>query len=120
MPREDAYRDLRERHRRTVDELLKTQRMLQLVMDNIPQHIFWKDTRSVYLGCNSNFAQVAGLSSPSEIVGKTDYDLPWKKEETEFFRAVDRRVMDENRPELHVIEPQHPKTPKPQNPRVYA
>ena len=107
MPREDAYRDLRERHRRTVDELLKTQRMLQLVMDNIPQHIFWKDTRSVYLGCNSNFAQVAGLSSPSEIVGKTDYDLPWKKEETEFFRAVDRRVMDENRPELHVIEPQH-------------
>ena len=39
---------------------LEIQQMFQLVMDSIPQFIFWKDTESVYLGCNQNFAQAAG------------------------------------------------------------
>jgi PAS domain-containing protein len=64
-------------------------RLFRLVIDNIPQHIFWKDTRSVYLGCNANFAVVAGVGSPEEIVGKTDYDLPWRKDEAAFFRKID-------------------------------
>ncbi|MEP0754327.1 hypothetical protein NDA03_19105 [Trichocoleus sp. Lan] len=39
--------------RRHIEEQLrKSQQMLQLVMDNIPQFIFWKDRTSVYLGCN--------------------------------------------------------------------
>ena len=61
---------------------------------------------SVYQGGNQNFARAAGLSGPEEIVGKTDYDLPWKKEEADWFRSVDRRVMDADAPELHLIEPQ--------------
>jgi len=81
-------------------------RLLQLVMDNIPQFIFWKDRNSVYLGCNRNFAQVAGVGSPENIVGKTDYDLAWQKEEAEFFREVDARVMTSDTPEYHIIEPQ--------------
>jgi PAS domain S-box-containing protein len=87
-------------------ELDATTRLLQLVMDNIPQFIFWKDRNSVYLGCNANFAQVAGVGSPENIVGKTDFDLAWKHEEAEFFRQVDARVMSTNTPEYHIIEPQ--------------
>ena len=88
------------------EDLQASKEMLQLVMDNIPQHIFWKDRESVYLGCNSNFAQVAGVGEPDAIVGKTDYDLAWKKEEADFFREWDRRVMKTNTPEYHIIEPQ--------------
>jgi rsbT co-antagonist protein RsbR len=83
-----------------------TQKMFQLVMDNIPQAIFWKDTESVLLGCNQNFAQVAGVKSPADIVGKTDYDLAWKKEEADAFRVDDREVMDSDTPKLNIIEPQ--------------
>ncbi|MFX0030686.1 MAG: PAS domain-containing protein, partial [Candidatus Hermodarchaeota archaeon] len=43
-----------------LDELNTSKRMFQLVLDNIPQHIFWKDIDSKYLGCNRNFARVAG------------------------------------------------------------
>jgi len=86
--------------------LLESKQMLQLVMDNIPQFIFWKDRHSVYLGCNSNFARVAGISDPADIVGKTDYDLAWQKEEADFFRECDQRVMEGNRPDYHIIEPQ--------------
>ena len=88
------------------EEVIVSQLMLRLVMDNIPQHIFWKNKDSVYLGCNKNFAEDAGLNDPADIVGKTDYDLPWKKEEADLFRDYDRRVMNEDTPILHIIEPQ--------------
>lgn len=51
--------------------------LLQTVFQHIPQFIFWKDINSVYLGCNEKYAELIGLSNPSEIVGKTDKDIGW-------------------------------------------
>ncbi len=87
-------------------ELGQSQQLLLLVMDNIPQQIFWKDCNLVYMGCNRNFARVAGVGLPENIIGKTDYDLPWKKEESDWYRECDRRVMESGKPELHIIETQ--------------
>ncbi|MBE9181710.1 PAS domain-containing protein [Oculatella sp. LEGE 06141] len=87
-------------------DLNSSRQLLQLVMDTLPEAIFWKDRDSVFLGCNRNFADDAGLASPKEIVGKTDYDLPWKQEETEFYRECDRRVMLTDKAELGIVEPQ--------------
>lgn len=72
----------------------------------MPQFVAWKDRNSVYLGCNQKLALIAGLEAPEQIIGKTDYDLAWKKEEADFFRACDARVMESNQAELHIIEPQ--------------
>jgi hypothetical protein len=91
--------------KRIEKQLRSSQQMLQLVMDNIPQSIFWKDSNSVFLGCNRNFAQIAGVGTPENIVGKTDYDLPWKKEEADFYRSCDARVMHTNTPKYHILEP---------------
>lgn len=79
--------------------------MLQVVLDNIPGAIFWKDKNSVFLGCNYQVAKAAGLESSADIVGKTDYDLAWKKEEADFFVKTDREVMARGTPELGIIEP---------------
>jgi diguanylate cyclase (GGDEF)-like protein/PAS domain S-box-containing protein len=76
------------------------------VLDDEPEFIFWKDVNSVYLGCNQQFAEDAGLASPEEIVGKTDHDLAWTASEADFFREVDRRVMETESPEYHIVEPQ--------------
>lgn len=91
--------------RRDAEEKLRqSQRMLELVMDNIPQVMFWKDLNSVYLGCNGNFLLNAGLTSADQVIGKNDYDMPWKTEESDFYRLCDRRVMESNRPELGIRE----------------
>jgi PAS domain S-box-containing protein len=93
--------------RKQSEEALRAKKaFLKVVLGNIPQFIFWKDRNSVYLGCNHNFAIAAGLSSPEEIVGLTDYDLPWKKEEADFFRECDARIMETDTPEYHIIAPQ--------------
>ena len=87
------------------EQLRQSQQMLQLIMDSIPQSIFWKDRNSVFLGCNRNFAKTAGFDHPEDIVGKRDDDFPWKQEETDFYRECDARVMQTNKPAYHIIEP---------------
>lgn len=68
--------------------------ILKSVMASIPHSVFWKDRNCVYLGCNQKFAAAAGLKDPEQIVGKTDYDLPWTREEADCYRACDRKVME--------------------------
>ncbi|RCJ24825.1 hypothetical protein A6770_04010 [Nostoc minutum NIES-26] len=87
------------------EQLQQSQQVLQLIMNTIPQCIFWKDRNSVFLGCNRNFAKMVGFDSPEDIVGKTDYDLPCKKEDADLYRECDARVMQTNTPEYYIIEP---------------
>lgn len=98
-------RDATER-KKMLEDMHKQQQLLSNIMSNIPHFVFWKDTGSVYLGCNENFARVAGVGTPENIVGKTDYDLAWKKEESDFFRQCDKEVMDNREPMLNIEEPQ--------------
>ena len=86
--------------------LQKSERMLQSVLDHFPGVVFWKDTESVYLGCNQNFATGAGLNNSTEIVGKTDFELPWGETEAEHYRADDFEVMENGRQKLNILETQ--------------
>ena len=64
-----------------------------LILKRVPGYVYWKDLNSVYLWCNDNLANVAGLSSPSEIVGKTDYDFNWGIAEADKFIEDDKYVI---------------------------
>jgi len=101
-----AIRRIHHSERQALNAFRESQQLLRLVLDAIPVRVFWKDRQSVYLGCNQPFAADAGLDSPEEIVGRTDYELCWKKSEADFFRECDARVMESNTPEYHIIEPQ--------------
>lgn len=85
-------------------QLNDTQHMLQLVLDNLPQAVFWKDTKLNYMGCNRAFAHDAGLASPHAIVGKSDYDMPWT-DQVELFRKDDRQVIATHTGRYHYEEP---------------
>ncbi|MBU1107399.1 MAG: PocR ligand-binding domain-containing protein [Candidatus Riflebacteria bacterium] len=88
------------------ERLLRNSNMLSHIMNSIPQSIFWKDLKSVYLGCNRVFSSRAGLASPDDIIGKSDFDLPWSREESEGYRADDREVMDSAKSKIHIVETQ--------------
>ncbi|MGL5062022.1 MAG: PAS domain-containing sensor histidine kinase [Microcoleus sp.] len=103
---QQVNQELEQRVRERTFALQASQQMLWLVINNIPQFIVWKDRNSVFLGCNQNFAKKAGFNHPAELIGLSDLNMPWKPEETEFFRATDRRIIETNTPEYHIIEPQ--------------
>lgn len=76
------------------------------LLKQLPLYVFWKNTECVYLGCNDAFAQSVGLSCADDIVGKTDYDLPWTKEESDVYRENDKRVMTTRAPINNIEESQ--------------
>ncbi|MEM6598804.1 MAG: PAS domain-containing protein [Cyanobacteria bacterium P01_D01_bin.36] len=92
--------------KQTETALEESKQVLQQVIDTMPSAIFWKDLDSHYLGCNQAFANIAGRETVAEMVGKNDYQMPWKKEESDWFVACDQRIMQANRAELNIIESQ--------------
>lgn len=85
------------------EEIQEARMMLQLVLDHIPQGVFWKDSNLNYLGCNITTSAHAGLKNPSEIVGKSDYDLRWKALADEY-RKDDKLVITSKEPKLNYEE----------------
>ena len=91
---------------RVMPETSQSNLQIQSLLDELPIAVFWKDRNSNYLGCNKKVAEFAGLASTEDIIGKTDYDLPWKKEEADWFRECDRRIIDSGKAEYNILEPQ--------------
>lgn len=87
------------------EDLQRSQQLLQLVFDTLPQRIFWKDKDLRYLGCNQLFLQDAGLTDQSQIIGKTDYDMSWHLN-AEMYHADDAAVIASETPRINFEEPQ--------------
>ncbi len=79
--------------------------MLQLVMNTIPENIFWKDNNLVYLGCNRNYAILIGAKNPRNVIGKTDFDLLKDKEKIDYLQAHETIIIESDNPEFHILEP---------------
>lgn len=92
--------------RKEVEEQINLSRnMMRLVIDNIPQGVFWKDTESRYLGCNRVVAQSVGFASSDEILGKTDFEIPSiTPEQANFFVQKDRETMARDESTLDIVE----------------
>ncbi|MDR1243891.1 MAG: PAS domain-containing protein [Endomicrobium sp.] len=66
------------RKKEELENQLKTYSYINNILQRVPGCIYWKDVTGVYFGCNQMEAEILGLNSPDEIIGKTDYDLSWK------------------------------------------
>jgi two-component system sensor histidine kinase/response regulator len=49
--------------------------LLHLLMENVPDSIYFKDLQSRFIRINRGLAKRFGLSDPAEAVGKTDFDF---------------------------------------------
>lgn len=54
-----------------------TEKRLESIIESIAGNHWWKDVNGVYLGCNDSLAKTLGLNSHLDVIGKTDYQLPW-------------------------------------------
>jgi PAS domain S-box-containing protein len=75
-----------------VTNLSEAQETLQTIIDNLPRAVFWKDRDLRIQGCNRIFASVAGLNSHLDLIGKTDFEMPWR-DHAEAYRSDDLQVM---------------------------
>lgn len=80
-------------------------KLSQDVMDNISIRVFWKDIHGLYLGANKVFLEDAHCPSLADLIGKNDYELPWKESEALEFRRDDREVIETGKSKLSIDEP---------------
>jgi diguanylate cyclase (GGDEF)-like protein/PAS domain S-box-containing protein len=91
--------------KRNESALKETNEMLHTVVENAPVRIFWKDRGLHYLGCNTAFAQDAGMLTPDDVVGKDDYQMGWRNQ-AELYRQDDLTVIGLDKPKLAFDEVQ--------------
>ncbi len=97
------FRDITER-RSAEFALRQRTELLSNILATTPDLVFWKDVNSVYQGCNANFTQAFGFSSSEDVVGLTDWDIPYIQRHAAIYIAHDREVIETGQPIINLEE----------------
>jgi PAS domain S-box-containing protein len=83
---------LAEERRRAAESLAQERNLLRTLMDNLPDHVFIKDTHSRFVTANAATLRTLGAERLEDVLGKTDFDfLP--RERAEQYFADEQQVI---------------------------
>ena len=88
--------DITER-RQTELALAKERSLLMTIMENLPDHIYFKDLDSRFIAASRACAEWQGFKNPAEIIAKSDRDL-FSKEHAEAALADEREIIRTGKP----------------------
>lgn len=88
---------------RMAHELSYERDLLQALMDNIPDTIYFKDTASRFTRINKAQARALGIEDPTDAVGKTDFDF-FGKEHFRSAYADEQRIVKTGLPLISKVE----------------
>ncbi|MCX6255305.1 MAG: PocR ligand-binding domain-containing protein [Bacteroidia bacterium] len=63
------------KHKQDEEALAKEQYLMRTLMDNLPDHIYFKDLESRFIRINIAQAKCLGLNDSAQAIGKTDFDF---------------------------------------------
>lgn len=78
----------------------QSQELLERIVDSFQIRMLWKDKDSRYIDCNQVFAEDAGFSCPADVIGKTEFDMPWKHDNAAYHLQTDHAIMESGEPIL--------------------
>jgi PAS domain S-box-containing protein len=79
--------------------------LLATLMENSPDYIYFKDVQSRFIRISKALANYFNLKSPSEAVGKTDFDV-FDPERARQYLADEKEVMSKGKPVVNKEEEQ--------------
>ncbi len=88
--------------KRTQDTLRRESALMQALMDNIPDAIYFKDTESRFMRVNRH-APYRGNNDPADVIGKTDFDF-FIEEHARAAYEDEQRIMRTGQPIIDKVE----------------
>ena len=82
-----------------------THRLLEAILDNVPDRIYFKDTQSRFIKLSKSLAHRLGVQNPASAIGKTDFDFIRAESATEY-QQDEQRVMQTGEPLINKLERQ--------------
>ena len=67
------------------ETLSEERRMLRALIDNVPDFMYVKDARSCFVVANASLAKSMGVTSPADLLGKTDFDFYPKRLANQYY-----------------------------------
>lgn len=83
--------------------------ILETIINNVPELIFYKDIDGVYRGANNHCIDFYKSNGINNVIGKTDKELPLDKDFIDTCRGHDRIVLETKKP-LYIEEVKHTDT----------
>ena len=77
---EGTFRLEIEKKEQEIEGLKNINNMQKSILDSFAGIYWWKNLEGVYQDCNRRMEAALGLNSLEDIIGKTDYELPWSEE----------------------------------------
>jgi PAS domain S-box-containing protein len=87
-----------------IEQLSRDHDLLHTIVNSVPQYIVWKGCDLLFSGCNQQYARMAGLDSPSDVVGRRVSQLPLISEHAERYDQIDRDIIASGNAALRLRE----------------
>ncbi len=85
------------------EELQKEQYLIDALMNNIPEYIYFKDLDSKFIKNSRSHAKVFGYSDPKEIIGKSDFDF-FSEEHARPAFEDEQKIIKTGKPIIDLVE----------------
>lgn len=83
--------------------VFEPQNLLQSLLENIPDFIYFKDKQSRYVKCSKAMALRVGLQTPQQMIGKTDFDFFTEQTASDAFKD-EQEIIATGKPLVNKIE----------------
>jgi len=77
--------------------------LLRTLIDKLPDYLFVKDTKSRFVIANQTLATDHGLAHPSDLIGKTDFDIHPPESAQQFWNC-ERAIFESGEPVIDIEE----------------
>ncbi|MBN2281862.1 MAG: response regulator [Candidatus Marinimicrobia bacterium] len=85
------------------EKLHYEKQLFRLLMDNIPDLIYFKDKKSRFIDVSQSMTQVFGVKSIDEIIGKSDFDLH-KPDHAQKAFADEQKIIQTGQPIINQLQ----------------
>ena len=97
-----TFTDITDR-KKAEDALRREQQLVQILLDNVPDAIYFKDLESRFVRVNPAHARIMGFKNPEEAIGARDAEI-FRPEAAAAFLADEQAVIATGRPLIGKIE----------------